>query len=304
MKKTLYVAAPLAVMVLIAGCITAPPPRDPFASFKRAKPTAGGTKVILSDVDTPNYKKAERANNFALVIGIEKYSQVPDALYAERDAATMREHLLAMGYPQRNILYLSGKKAGRASMEKYIESWLPRNVNENSRVFFYFSGHGAPGATTGQAYLVPWDGDLQYLENTGYPVKRLYKKLEELKAKEIIVAMDACFSGAGGRSVLAKGMRPLVTKVDVGLHGSKKIIVFSASAADEITGTDDAQGHGLFTYYFLKALNEHKGKATVKQVYDFLRPKVRNAARRSNRDQSPQLMPAELGARAKLRLDR
>ena len=45
-------------------------------------------------------------------------------------------------------------------------------------------------------------------------IAALKAKAEALKAKEVIVAMDACFSGAGGRSVLAKGARPLVMQVD------------------------------------------------------------------------------------------
>ena len=58
----------------------------------------------------------------------------------------------------------------------YVESWLPRNVKEDSKVFFYFSGHGAPDTESKQAYLVPWDGDSQFLTDTGYPVKRAFIK--------------------------------------------------------------------------------------------------------------------------------
>ncbi len=301
MRESAKGALLLAAAVGIAACAPPQVQRDPFSTLRRARPIEGGTKVIVSDVDKPAYKLRERSENYALVIGIEDYAQVPDALFAERDAATVRDHLEALGYPSRNILYLLGKKASRATMEKYIESWLPRNVGEDSRVFFYFSGHGAPGATTGQAYLVPWDGDLQFLEATGYPLKRLYEQLGALKAREVTIVMDACFSGAGGRSVIAKGMRPLVTKVDTALEGTGKLVVLSASAADEITGTEEAQGHGLFTYYFLRALNERRGRATVAQIYKYLRPKVRDAARRSNRDQTPQLMPAGLDKKAKKR---
>jgi uncharacterized caspase-like protein len=136
---------------------------------------------------------------------------------------------------------------------------------------------------------VPWDGDPKYLENTGYPIARLYEKLEALKAKEIVVALDACFSGAGGRSVLAKGIRPLVLRVDAGIGDSDRLVVLSAAGGDEVTGTDEAQGHGLFTYYFLKGLNESRGKGSMRSLYDYLSPKVQDAARKDNREQMPQL---------------
>ncbi|MFA5138797.1 MAG: ankyrin repeat domain-containing protein [Elusimicrobiota bacterium] len=254
---------------------------------------------IVSDVDHPRFKLPERPNDFALVIGIEKYSGMVEAQFAERDAKAMRENLLALGYPARNILFLTNGQAGRASIEKYVESWLPRNVSEDSRVFVYFSGHGSPEPTTGDAYLVPWDGDAKFLENTGYSVKRLYSKLNALKAKQVIVAMDACFSGAGGRSVIAKGTRPLVLKLDSGANViGEKLVVFSASGADEVTGTDETQGHGLFTYYFLKGLSGAAkgsgGTVSVESLYNYLSPKVADAARRQNRDQSPQLMPLNM----------
>ena len=197
-----------------------------------------------------------------------------------------------MGFPSRNVVYLTGEKAGYKAIEKFVETWLPRNVDEKSRVVFYFSGHGAPDAQSGLAYLLPYDGDPNFLENTGYPIKRLYEKLGALKAKDIIVAMDACFSGAGGRSVLAKGARPLVTKVDDGAV-PQNLTVFAAASGEQITSTLDDQGHGTFTYYFLKGLSggakDGSGAVTAKGLYDYLKPKVQDAARRQNRDQAPVL---------------
>lgn len=258
-------------------------------------------KILHSDVDQPSYRAAEGDDRFALLIGIDKYENLPQAEFAERDAQAVRAHLRALGYPERNIIFLTGSKAGKAGIEKYVESWLPRNIKKDSRLFVYFSGHGAPDVNTGQAYLVPWDGDAKFLENTGYPLKRLYEKLNALKARQVIVAMDACFSGAGGRSVLAKGARPLVTKVDTGASALGNVIVLAASGGDEITGTEENQGHGLFTYYMLKGLNDRRGDATAKQLFDYLLPQVQDAARRDNRDQTPQLLSASAAA-AKLSL--
>lgn len=295
----------LGLIVLLAACSEIPTASDPFAGFQKARTSAAGPRIrtIVSDIDTPSYQSKENAGNFALVIGIEKYSGIPQADYAERDAAAVRRHLIAMGYPDRNVILITGKDAGLAGIEKYVEAWLPRNVDEKSKVFFYFSGHGAPSAESGQAFLVPWDGDPQFLETTGYPVKRLYEKLGALKAKSVVVAMDACFSGAGGRSVIAQGTRPLVAKADVGVGAGDRLAVLAASGSDEITGSDDSQGHGIFTYFLLKALNDKRGQATAQGVFDYLSPKVRDAARRQNRDQTPKLMAAtpELAA---TRLDR
>ena len=272
----------------------------PAAAQTASVPSGPQPKGGSSAVDTPSYKMDEDPTKYALIVGVENYESLPPADYAERDASAVRRHLLALGYPERNVIYLTGPAAGKSGIEKYVESWLPRNVGENGQVFVYFSGHGAPDTKTGEAYLVPWDGDAKFLENTGYPLKRLYERLARLKATKVIVALDSCFSGAGGRSVLAKGARPLVTQIDTALPASNNLVVLAAASGDEITGTDEDQGHGLFTYYLLKGLNDRGGSASVQSLYDLLKPRVQDAARRDNRDQTPQLLPSAGPANTKL----
>ncbi len=261
--------------------------KSAVASSKET-PAPSAPAEIKSDVDRPSYTVAPNPDAFAVVVGVEKYNTLPEARYAERDARAMNAHLLAMGYPQRNIVLLTGSQATRTGIVKNIEAWLPNQVTERSTVLFYFSGHGAPDAKSSEAYLVPMDGDPQYLEETAYPIKRLYDKLAALKAKHVVVALDSCFSGAGGRSVLAKGTRPLVAKLNIEPQAGK-IVALSASSSEEITGALEEQGHGLFTYQLLKALTETAGRGSVGEVYEALKPRVQDEARRQNRAQTPQM---------------
>ena len=260
-----------------------------IASMKsnQAPAPAPEREASLPASPLPSFSAPERANDLAVIVGIETYSDISSkANYAERDADAFKAHVRALGVPERNIVLLKGSKAGRASLVKNVELWLPRLAKADSRVYFYFSGHGAPDVKTGQAYLVPWDGDPNFLEATAYPVATLYKKLSELPAKQVLVAMDSCFSGAGGRSVLASGARPLVGKIETGAVPAK-ITVLAASANNEISGSLDDKGHGAFTYFLLQGLDA--GKTTPKQLSDYLTPRVQDEAKRLNRDQTPQI---------------
>jgi hypothetical protein len=261
------------------------------AAATKEPPAPAAPAEIKSDVDQPLYKVAANPDAFAIVVGVEKYNSLPDARFAERDAKAMNAHLLAMGYPQRNIVLLTGANATRTGLVKNLEAWLPNQVTERSTVMFYFSGHGAPDAKTSAAYLVPTDGDPQYLEETAYPIKRLYEKLGALKAKRVLVALDSCFSGAGGRSVIASGTRPLVSKLNIAPTDTK-VVSLSASSAEEITGALEDQGHGLFTYHLLKALSETAGRGSVSELHAELTPRVQDEARRQNRSQTPQMFGA------------
>ncbi len=262
-----------------------------------APAAASVSPAFVSEVDRFGRREKERPDDFALIIGIEKYETLPKADYGERDAQTFRSYVLGLGVPEENVISLSGAKATKTGITKYLEEWLPRNVTADSRVYFYYSGHGAPDAATGAAYLVPYDGDPSFLQSSAYPLPRLYEKLQALKAKEIIVALDSCFSGAGGRSVIAKGARPLMTTVAASAVGPK-VSVLAASDSAEISGSIDEQGHGMFTYFLLKGL---KGEAdadgdshvTLGELYGYLHKGVQRAARRQNREQTPQLQSTQ-----------
>jgi len=256
------------------------------------RPSQEVSPAIKSDVDElPMMQAKPNKNAYAIVIGIENYRQkLPKADYADNDARVMAEYLAkVMGYPEENVVTLTGEHATKSDFQKYIEKWLPNNAEKDSSVFIYYSGHGAPNPKTGDAFLVPYDGDPSFIEETGYPLKRLYAKLDTLQAKEIIVVLDSCFSGAGGRSVLAKGARPLVMNMDKQVFYSDRIAILSASSGSQISSTHDKEGHGLFTYFLLKGIKE--GNSELGMLYNYLKPQVERIARKTyNNEQTPGLI--------------
>lgn len=254
-----------------------------------------------SDVDVSTRQKGARPDDYALIVGVENYRSLPSADYSEHDAEIFRDYAISiLGVPKENVILLSGTQARLADMTKYLEEWLPRNSSPASRLYFYFSGHGAPDPVKGASYLIPWDGDPAFLASSGYPVSKLYEKLEATKAKEVIVALDACFSGEGGRSVIAKGLRPLVTVVDTPIASRSKISVLTAARSDEVAGSAEDQGHGLFTYYLLKGLRgdadvDKTGHITLGRLHSYIQKNVQSDARRQNRDQTPQVYSSSMG---------
>ncbi|MFI5346681.1 MAG: caspase family protein [Elusimicrobiota bacterium] len=267
------------------------PPR-PAAPAPAAPAEPAPAAAPLSS-ETPSFREANRPDDYALVVGVENYDGLPSAPYADRDAAAAADFLKALGVPERNIATLTGARATRAGLAKRLEAWLPENVAADSTVYFYFAGHGASDSTGGRAYLLPSDGDPQYLELTGYPLRRVYEKMGALKAKRAIVILDAGFSGAGGRSVLAKGADPVNARADAGFNSADgKIALLLAADSDQITGTNAEKGHGLLTGRLLTGLNgaakDASGRTTLKSLFDYVKPAVADDARLSGRVQIPQ----------------
>ena len=266
-----------------------------------SSPAAERRQSVRTDVDTlPQARVKADKNRYAIVIGIEEYREkLPKAEFAADDARLVSEYFTkALGVPEENLVVLTNGKATKSDMEKYFQRWLPNHVTKESEVFIYYSGHGAPNPSGEDAYLVPYDGDPTYITETGYPLKRLYEVLGRLPAKRNIVMLDSCFSGAGNRSVTAKGLRPLVVMAaDQGMIASNTSVL-AASAGNQVSSTYLDKGHGLMTYFILKGLKEEPvlnpdGRLDMERLYPYVKQNVERIARKQyNNEQTPQLIGA------------
>ncbi|HKC96011.1 MAG TPA: caspase family protein [Nitrospira sp.] len=256
---------------------------------------------VVTSVDVDDVSQSEaipNKNRYAVVIGIERYRRdLPNVNFASHDAKVVREYLTKrLGFSEQNVVSLVNDHAAKSDMEKYLEYWIPEHVDNDSTVLIYFSGHGAPNLKTNEGYILPYDGDPTYLDGTGYSLKRLYETLEKSPAKEVIVMLDSCFSGTGGRSVMSKGLRPVVISVENPLLAGGKTVVLTASSGVQSSSTYNSKSHGLLTYFLLKGLQgsadqNNDGKIDLSEVYAYLRPQVEIVARQEfNNEQTPQLL--------------
>jgi WD40 repeat protein len=210
----------------------------------------------IENVDTPPLAKTKiDPDALAVVIGVERYRQggIPPVEFAASDAKTVAAYLTqSMGFDAKNVILLADEQATQADLKKYLGPWLENRATEKSRVFVYYAGHGSPDPKSGDSYLMPYEGDPTYIQITGYPLKELYKTLGALPTKNVLVVLDSCFSGAGQRSLIAAGARPLVNVKAVEPWGST--VVLAAAAGDQISGSYPEGRHGLLTYFLLKGL--------------------------------------------------
>ena len=275
----------------------------------RGAPAAESVRVPaaaeLEDVDAPPAARTKTDREaYAVVVGVERYRDIPAVEFAARDAQAVYDYLTqAMGFDPKNVVHLENERATRTDLATYFGPWLKDRVTAKSRVFVYFSGHGSPDPLTGEGYLIPYDGSPNYVGTTAVALKPLYDDLSRLPTKDVTVVLDSCFSGAGGRSVLAAGIRPLVN-VKLAAPGDN-MVVLSAAQGDQISTYYPEAQHGLFTYFLLKGLRgaadrDHRGVVTTGALFEYLRPEVQRAARAQHVEQSPALAPdlAALGARA------
>ena len=234
-------------------------------------------EVIQSDVDQnipQSSKKSE--DTYVLIIANEEYQFVDDVNFAAHDGEVFKEYCIkTLGIPERQIRYCANASYGVISDGV---DWLKYALNnfEGSKAIVYYCGHGIPDEKTGDAYIIPVDGKGTNT-TTCYSLNTLYTTLANTKASNITYFMDACFTGAnkeGSMLVAARGVAREAKK-EV-LEG--KSVVFSASSGDETAMTYPEKGHGLFTYFLLKKLQETQGNVSYSDLADYINKNVKKEA--------------------------
>lgn len=259
------------------------------------RPARSGPPMVFSDVDVLEEMRAPlRPDHFAIIVGINRYRDLQDADFADHDARIFEKYARnVLGVPKANVALLLDEKAAKADLEKYLGEWLPRNTEHAARLYFFFAGHGATDPAAQKSYLVPWDGDPAYLASSGLSTDELFTKLLASGAREVIAFLDSCFSGAGGRSVAPRGVRPLLPTLPLAPPMPARLSVMTAASSGEITASLQDRGHGLFTYHLLKGLQgaapARSGHLGMQALFSYAREEVQSAARLENRKQTPQL---------------
>ncbi len=254
-----------------------------------------------------NIPKTSRdgTNDFAIILGIEEYDLVPNVSYAKRDAKFMMKYFQnVLGIPESNIFYKDGNRGKhgtdvtKSDFDKILRNksgWLSKRIKKGgiANIYFYYAGHGIPGISDKEAYLLPSEGDPNYIVDTGYRLSSLYDQLSNLDVNSVTVFIDACFSGVGrDEELLYADARPVFIIDDDIVTSDKEINIFSASGGNETSGAWPEKKHGIFSYYLMKGL---KGEAdldlnkeiTYKELGDYISDNVSQTAGMLDREQNP-----------------
>jgi hypothetical protein len=266
-----------------------PDPRSPAPPLEDAPPP------LVSDVD--RFVPAEamsRPEGLAVVLGVEKYAEVPPATFASQDARTAARYFEhALGIPPDRIELLLDDDVSLAQMQRIFgrDGWLARRVQEDTEVFIYFAGHGVAEGEAFDPYLIPADGDLNYVRNTAYSLDRIVERLAMLDAGRVTLFLDACFSGLTreGNALVMGTRRLVVVPVYNKLAG---VSVFSAARGSQVAHSLNDQGHGLFSYYLFKGLGggaDLDGDRAVRtgELAAYLEDSVPRAAAAIDAEQTP-----------------
>jgi uncharacterized caspase-like protein len=162
-------------------------------------------------------------------------------------------------------------------------------MKKNIEIIFYYAGHGFPDKETEKGYLIPVDVTGSSVSD-GVALTELYKKLSNENIKKASIFLDACFSGGGRNEGLAPGRGVMIKSKDEEIQ-SGNLVVFTASSGDQKSFPFKEKGHGMFTYYLLKKLQETKGNASFDELSKYIKDNVeQNSLLKNNSLQNPSIL--------------
>ena len=230
------------------------------------------------------------SKRWAVLIGVSGYHESLGALqFSVSDARLMQETLTSevCGFAQEDTLLLTDEsprdhQPTYGNIHSWLASWLA-HAGKDDMTLVYFAGHGRE--VDGRAVLAPIDATLDSMNVTGIPVEYVSGMLRRCNARQKVLILDACHSGAG-RDVVT--MTPAFqSELDQG----KGIYTIASCGADQVSHEWPEKGHGLFTWYLTQAVRQvapkPDGIVLLDDVYRWTRDHVREWSLRKRISQNP-----------------
>ena len=249
---------------------------------------------LSSDVDKNiPISKETNENTFALIIANESYKNVESVPFAANDGSIFSEYCKkTLGISEKHIYLALNATLNDIKHNIDLIGQAMDAYNGEAQIIVYYAGHGIPNEADKSAYLLPVDGYSSNVE-TGYSLKDLYAALSEHPAKSVTVFLDACFSGTKREGDMLASARGVAIKVDETVPVGN-MVVFAASQGDETAYPYKNQGHGMFTYFLLKKLQETEGDVSLGDLSEYVIDQVRKTSIDENEKmQTPTITPAD-----------
>lgn len=194
----------------------------------------------------------------ALIVGIDYYKHQPSLRGCVNDANSVAKVLRRDEFGNVKNFDCLVSTAAEESSAISCKS-LRKDVEElfkfdGEAVLFYFAGHGH--IDSADSYLIPSDSESG---SDGLSLSSVLSLAHKSKARNKIIILDSCFSGAAGADIL----RPDLS------HISEGMTLLTASTADQYAS--ETGNGGLFTHLFVDALEgaaaDLNGRITPGGVY-------------------------------------
>ena len=224
----------------------------------------------------------------ALVIGNQQYQRLPKLETAVQDAQSVAD-LLKSKYGFEVTLLLN---ASRYEMLSQLEK-LRAKLTERDNLLVYYAGHGELDRINFRGNWLPIDAEPDSRANWISNIS-ITDILNAMKAKEVLVVADSCYSGAMTRSSLAQFEGDLAGPARatwLKAVGAARSRTFMSSGGLRPVLDSGGGNHSVFAKVFLDVLDANQDIIEGQRIYREVAARVAYAAIRMKFEQVPEYAP-------------
>jgi uncharacterized caspase-like protein len=198
---------------------------------------------------------AQAERRLALIIGNDRYQNVPQLQKAVNDARTIGQALKGLGFT-----VTVAENVTRTSMSQQLVAF-EASVQQGDVALFYYSGHGFE--IKGENFLLPIDvpaateGQDALVRDASFPAQRIVDALQDRGARTAILVLDACRDNPFDRPGRTRGVGGAGGLASMSDLSQGVFVLFSAgakqTALDRLSDTD-ANPNSIFTRNFVREL--------------------------------------------------
>lgn len=184
----------------------------------------------------------------------------------------------------------AGLMAQRVAIERYFQSAGPDDT-----LLLFVSGHGDKDAD-GDLYFLAQDTDRDLLSSTAIGAHFVSKQAARSRAKQKVLLIDTCYSGAFAKGHVFKSGSAAITAEDFGENGGRGTAIITAASSTQLASEAAAEGRmqSRFTRHLIEGIEtgaadvNGTGNITLDELFDY----VRTALHREGPGQEPKRLNA------------
>lgn len=224
-----------------------------FAALLVCISPQAGTQTRGLSAEEPN-PQTDLSNGryYALIIGINDYHPPLSRLKTAVSDAQSVGKLLQQRYGF-DVTYLLDQQATRYNILHTLDQYR-NSLHKNDNLLIYYAGHGFSDREAEKAYWLPVDADSGESPNR-IIADDLTTGVRVLPSRHVLIVSDSCYSGALTRDadspVPSDGRSAFLERM---LRSRSRTLM--ASGGDEPVSDTGSNGHSVFAFAILHALNE------------------------------------------------
>jgi|GEM_PF-6720863 len=225
---------------------------------------------------------------FAIIIGINDYAEKPlDCCVNDAKAVAVVLESRCRFKQEDIYLITSDESAPVKDITGHFDSAIKNIQSEITAqadsVFFFFAGHGK----------YQFDNSGLKFQDSYMEISNIFKSFNDMQPKYQCYVVDACESGG---KVLTRGEKEEENFITNFIAQSTGTLFMYAATENETAKELSALGHGLFTNYFLDAINNDSlyddGVLTPNRIQDYI---AKQTLKESNFKQTPVIENRTIG---------